>query len=1068
MEKAIKHQIDELSRCRADYSALFKNFKQARVIYEEKDQLSAAQLQLVRTKNEAFEKKLELQKRAISSHKQARRGFENDVNQLKYATELLEARERCIHDKHEGVAAENHQMKLDAKAQVDIVSELHTIIEKLNFRITNETVPKVALDRLSSEIEVMKRIMKEEMVSLETHQNMKEKYANLQCRVEWEMIPLVKHEATAASVNALIRKLEGSVPRQEFALLLDKYQKCLSENAKSEESLKCLILDKEVALQESSESRLKFLALQSHLLQIEKELSATRLSGIVSVKDIQQLKKDVKEISDQRQQLKEKNQVLETASVEIVNQLENMKLSLNKELHNVRHLEQTIQAMAENTEKERQYFQKESHSFQKGRAEELIKMDFNVEAEKLKSYRSLEAMKALHSEEINVYQARLDQQVLLSSADIEVMRHAIESMHLSQIESMKESEKKRIQELTNVHHNHEISIAKSYSNEISTLKAGHVKALDTLILDRQQYLENALQTLQLKHTEEFSTIITHHYAELETLKKEVRESEILKGKMKKNYDVERTRADKAEASLEHCQTLLAKLSVNSKIENKKVNRIGNGHRNMISGNGHNIFRYESFDLDHRGQGEMIHHDKHAMNLLEVEVEVEVAVGRKETSRDGSDKASLQGVDKDKDQYKDKDKVIIKEKKNIEAKVIKKEEEEAFKCKIEDRDSEELQQQHRYPLAVRTPICHTGLQVSELKPEQKQKQKQKQELSELDDAMVTVEDEHFSDSESENDNEEGDLMSWEVSRSRSLENCSYKELLALAAKGSMKNTPVPVPADSSYPSLVSPLVSLSSAQSPQYFVQHQIEYEGTNDDLTCDIYSSFPKHPNIHSADQLLPLSFHLPLSSDNAVAIATPTALTSNGAENHGAAPSAYPTSSEGSLMVTEAPNHFLIRQLRLTAYRNGHTIPHLNGDISMDPNSNTRQSIYSDVSDERKSSYGLGLEGSTSYFGESLEFSPPHFSTSPVVSPHQSMNQALSPIRRHSQSSAYSSNEESFTGSHQMSGLPHTTQPSLLSPSPSPSASSREKLLERLISLTKDTSVMTPVEQTLTVTPPL
>ena len=1027
MDEAIKDQIDELSRCRADYSALFKNFKQARVIYEEKDQLTSAQLQLVRTKNEAFEKKLELQKRAISSHKQARRGFENDVNQLKYATELLEARERCIHDKHEGVAAENCQMRLDAKAQVDIVNGLHTIIEKLNFRITNETVPKVALDRLSSEIEVMKRIMKEEMVSLETHQNIKEKYADLQCRVEWEMIPLVKHEANAA---ALTRKLEGSVPRQEFALLLDKYQKCLSENAKSEESLKCLIVDKEEALQESSESRLKFLALQSHLLQIEKELSATRLSGTVLVKDMKQLKQDLKESSDQSQQLKEKNQVLETSNVEFVNQLENMKLSLNKELHTVRHLEQTMQAMAENIQKERQYFQKESHSLQKGRAEELIKMDFNVEAEKSKSCRSLEAIKVLHAEEINVYQARLDRQVLTSSADIEVMRHAMESMYMSQIDSMKESEKKRIKELTNVHHNHEVSIAKSSSNDISALKAGHLKALDTLIVDRQHYLENALQTLQLKHTEEFSTIITHHSAVLENLKEEVREAERLKEKMKKNYDVERIRADKAEASLKDCQSLISKLSVNSLIENKKVNGIGNGSREMIRGNGHNFVGRESFDLD---QVEVVHHEKHAMNLLEVEVEVEVEVGRKETSLNGLDKASFQGVDKEE----------VTKKKNLEPKVIEKE--EASKCKVEDRGSEQL---HRYPLALRTPIYPSGLQVSE----EGQAQKQKQELSELDDAMVTVEDEQFSDSESEND--EDDRMSWEVSRSRSLENCSYKELLALAAKGSMKDIPVvPVPVDPSHTSQVSP-----SAYN-------------THPDMSSLVSLSSAQHPNIHSTDQLLPLSFQLPLPSDNA---AISSALTSSGTENDSAVSSTYVSYREGSLMVPETTNHSLIRQLRLTAYRNGHTIPHLNGDLSMDPNYNTRQSIYSDgiYSDERKSSYCVGIEGSTSYFGESVEFSPPHFSTSPVVTPHQSINQAISPIRRHSQSSTYSSNEESLIGSNQMNGLLHTTQPSVLSPSPSPSpspaASSREKLLERLISLTKDTSVTTPMGPTVTVTPPL
>ena len=135
MDETIRDQIDELNRCRADYAALFQNFKQARAIFEEKDQLSSAQLQIVQTKNDALERKVDVQKQTISAQKLARKGFENDVNQLKYASDLLEIREKSILDKHEGAVAENLILREEIKKQSEVISKLQNDMLRLNSKI---------------------------------------------------------------------------------------------------------------------------------------------------------------------------------------------------------------------------------------------------------------------------------------------------------------------------------------------------------------------------------------------------------------------------------------------------------------------------------------------------------------------------------------------------------------------------------------------------------------------------------------------------------------------------------------------------------------------------------------------------------------------------------------------------------------------------------------------------------------------------------------------------------------------------------------------------------------------
>lgn len=120
MEEALKQQIEELNRSRNDYSILFQNFKQARILFEERDDARSIQLlqlrntcyictcgciymdisivictdtplnsdtflffhHLIGRDNKALEKKLFQQASKIKAHQVSKKSFENDVMHL--------------------------------------------------------------------------------------------------------------------------------------------------------------------------------------------------------------------------------------------------------------------------------------------------------------------------------------------------------------------------------------------------------------------------------------------------------------------------------------------------------------------------------------------------------------------------------------------------------------------------------------------------------------------------------------------------------------------------------------------------------------------------------------------------------------------------------------------------------------------------------------------------------------------------------------------------------------------------------------------------------------------------
>jgi hypothetical protein len=53
MDHALKHQTEELNQSRSDYSALFQNFKQSRILFEEREHASKAYAQRIQNESNA-------------------------------------------------------------------------------------------------------------------------------------------------------------------------------------------------------------------------------------------------------------------------------------------------------------------------------------------------------------------------------------------------------------------------------------------------------------------------------------------------------------------------------------------------------------------------------------------------------------------------------------------------------------------------------------------------------------------------------------------------------------------------------------------------------------------------------------------------------------------------------------------------------------------------------------------------------------------------------------------------------------------------------------------------------
>jgi hypothetical protein len=1051
MEGAIKEQIDELNRCRADYSALFQNFKQARAIFEEKDRLSSAQLQLVLTKNEALQRKVEVQKKTISAQKLARKGFENDVNQLKYATDLLEVRERCIYDKHEGVSAENATLKLEVKAQTELIGRLLADLERVNSTLSNETVPKVAIDRLNSEIGTLKRKMQEEMITLEVHQNVKEKYADLQCRVEWGMIALEEHNAVATNIDSLTRKLEGSVSRQEFAQLLDKYQKVLADKVTVDESIENSNLERENAERYASEAKSKFLALEAHLEKTEKDLIAAKISEDEMLTKMQEARYDLIKCVEEKKQGIDRNKILESSNRDLLSQLESMKVLLDKELASIRHLEKSNKALKESSEKEKAVLRGELEGLRRTRSEQIEALSHQVESEQSRSSQSEERANALHAEDMEALRRRTDLQLDASQAELESIKLDCEARCVDAVQTCREEERVRVTALCELHLASDAAHTARHEEQLEALRQQHFRKIEEVLADRQQYLESALVSLQTLHGEEMRDLSAQHDIAARKLKEEISSLEVQKRKEEINCDLERIRADTAE------DELAAALKSISELSSRAVERESVETRE----------REKEQESDEERKKDIEREEKEKERLLGQTMESERRRQREEI--EGLIRERLQD-EREQTRIRELEKEIARDREagtRSDAARESEMEREISRVRELERESARVMGDERLsPSDAPDRSATATATVAELERGRAEAGiAQKESLSQPPLQPLSKA------------TEESCLL--EITRS--LEGCSLSQLVHIAARGVMRGLIDP------------PHIHSNSLSHTQTVTQTHLRPAGQ------DQGQSAPQHSHTHiqgfhnTPDQSQSLASMLSTFDSPSRSVYPLT----GGTRENPFHSNSTPVPLGSSILLQNSPGPFLsyfdpipsplvpnftgLQQLHLMAPKHppntfaGTDFRHLrdNESLATDRELNSADHTGNGRSRSRGNSAGPrggapGRRGSASSNGESTDFSPPRFTTSPLVTPYQSISHKPGSAQsgRRGATNGYS-NYDPYNGHDTRKAHPGSLSAPALSSS-SPGQSSREELLDRLISLTKEARFKSPIGLGIASDPPL
>ena len=1051
----MKEQIDELNRCRADYSALFQNFKQARAIFEEKDRLSGAQLQLVLTKNEALQRKVEVQKETISAQKLAKKGFENDVNQLKYATDLLEVRERCIYDKHEGVSAENATLKLEVKTQTELIGRLLADLERVNSTLSNETVPKVAIDRLNSEIETLKRKMQEEMIPLEVHQHVKEKYADLQCRVEWGMISLDEYNAVATNMDSLTRKLEGSVSRQEFAQLLDKYQKVLADKVAADESIENVNIERENAERYVSEAKSKFLALEAHLEKTEKDLIASKINEDKMLTEMQEAQYDLLQSVEEKKQGIDRNKILESSNRDLLSQIESMKVLLDKELESIRHLEKANKTLKDTSEREKAVLRGELEGLRRARSEQIEALSHQVESEQSRSTLCEERSSVLHAEDMEALRRRTNLQLDASQAELELLKRDYEARCMDAVQTCREEERVRVAELCELHRASDAASTARHVEQLDVLRQEHCRKVDEVLADRQQYLESALVSLQTLHGEEMRGLHTQHETAIKKLREDISSLEVQKRKEEINCDLERIRADTAE------DELAAALRSLSELSSKAVERERAEAREKEKEQENKLERMKDLESEEKER------DKEKERVLGETVESERRRQREEIEllirerlRDERDQLRIRELERELSRNRE-----TESKRDIRGDIAREGESERDMSRVREleRESSRLRGEETLNTSeVPTPTpTVTEAERSTAGPS-------------------TLQRESFSRSFSQA-TEESCLM--EITRS--LEGCSLSQLVHIAARGVMRGMVDPPHSHSnthSQPITHTPLRAVGQGQGQGQSVPQHTQGPGLHP--TPDQSQSLASMLSTFDSPSrsLYPLTGNTRENPFQSHSTQVPSGSTMRMQNSPGPFLSYF-----DPIPSPLVPNFTGLQQLHVMAPKYpgnafaGMDFRQLRDSESIATDRELNSADHTSHGRSRGNSAGPrgggggggvapGRRGSSASTGESADFSPPHFSTSPLVTPYQSINQKTAVGNAHSSSSRRGvtngySHDDAFNG-HADIRKPHPGSLSVPVLSSSPGQSSREELLDRLISLTKEARFKSPLG--VTSDPPL
>lgn len=112
---------EELNQLRNDYLTLLQNSERSEILFQERDEVNKNNLKHILNDNEILKRKIYEQKCVIKAQKSLEKGFTDDVKQFEHATNLLELREKSISEKCDLLSGVNSELNNEKKKQADVI-----------------------------------------------------------------------------------------------------------------------------------------------------------------------------------------------------------------------------------------------------------------------------------------------------------------------------------------------------------------------------------------------------------------------------------------------------------------------------------------------------------------------------------------------------------------------------------------------------------------------------------------------------------------------------------------------------------------------------------------------------------------------------------------------------------------------------------------------------------------------------------------------------------------------------------------------------------------------------------
>ena len=331
LDGILKEVTAELKLCRSEFIDLQKNFEYSSTAAEEQNQTNRAQIQRLTDQYEIAKYKIRAQKTVIKEQRATQRDFEADLQKIEQSTNLFKIRDEAITDKYDTIAAMNIDLREELKAKSSIVMRQAADVVRLNSLIADEMISKYDYKHILSENEELKRKISEETVSIETYLTSKEKYASLLSYIEQRMVSTDERGVVSNECQQSDSKQnEDHTTLTIEADLQENLQKSIDERCGVINTVQALQDAKSCILRELSESEERYISVHVLLEEARAEISAYKVTEELRI-----------QMNSSRDDALDKNLIAQrtTLSVndvkkekKIVDDLEKLLRSLKKEL----------------------------------------------------------------------------------------------------------------------------------------------------------------------------------------------------------------------------------------------------------------------------------------------------------------------------------------------------------------------------------------------------------------------------------------------------------------------------------------------------------------------------------------------------------------------------------------------------------------------------------------------------------------------------------------------------------------------------------------------------------------